>query len=276
MLLLTRGDIHEWGQPVATAGRTWRFDSLTRDDLSQLAPRATVVVPLGSTEQHAHHLPVRTDAAIVTAIAERAVELAAANEPVLLAPTLPFGFAHHHVPFGGTISLSSTTYLNVLTDIVTTLSREGFRRVVLLNGHGGNEAAARLAADRLGYELQLDVHVAVGSYWTLAASFLDNVDLPSGLVPGHAGHFETSIMLALSPETVRLDARVSDTEPTTPLGLPEHAGAHVRRPDLWELSDGRTDDAGLADANLGKQILAGIAESVADFLVQFHRSAGGA
>jgi creatinine amidohydrolase len=258
---------------VAIAGRAWRFDSLTRDDLCQLASRATVVVPLGSTEQHAHHLPVRTDAAIVTAIAERAVELAAAHEPVLLAPTLPFGFAHHHVPFGGTISLSSTTYLNVLTDIVTTLSLEGFRRIVLLNGHGGNESAARLAADRLGYELQLDVNVAVGSYWALAASFLETVDLPNGLVPGHAGHFETSIMLALSPEAVRLDARAADAESATPLGIPEHAGAHIRRPDLWESSDGRTDDARLADADLGSRILAGIAESVAEFLVQFHRSA---
>jgi creatinine amidohydrolase len=192
---------------------------------------------------------------------------------VLLAPTLPFGFAHHHVPFGGTISLSSTTYLDVLTDIVTTLSREGFRRVVLLNGHGGNESAARLAADRVGYELQLDVHVAAGSYWALAASFLETVDLPTGVVPGHAGHFETSIMLALSPDAVHLDARPADDEPTTPLGVPEHAGAHIRRPGLWESSDGRTDDARLADADLGSRLLAGIAESVAEFLVAFHRSA---
>jgi len=258
---------------VAIADHVWRFDSLTRDNLRQLASVATVVVPLGSTEQHAHHLPVRTDAAIVTAIAERAVELAAAHEPVLLAPTLPFGFAHHHVPFGGTISLSSTTYLNVLTDIVTTLSVEGFRRVVLLNGHGGNEAAARLAADRLGYELQLDVHVAVGSYWTLAASFLETVDLPPGLMPGHAGHFETSIMLALFPEMVRLDERAADAEPTTPLGVAEHPGAHIRRPDLWESSDGRTDDARLADAELGSRVLAGVVESVADFIIAFHRSA---
>jgi creatinine amidohydrolase len=258
---------------VAVAGGTWRFDALTRDDLRQLAARATVVVPLGSTEQHAHHLPVSTDAAIVTAIAERAVELAAAHEPVLLAPTLPFGFAHHHVPFGGTVSLRSTTYLDVLTDIVTTLSREGFRRVVLLNGHGGNESAARLAADRVGYELQLDVNVAAGSYWVLAASFLETVDLPTGLVPGHAGHFETSMMLALSPELVRLDARPTDAEPTTPLGVPDHAGALIRRPGLWESSDGRTDDARLADADLGSRLLAGIVESVAEFLVAFHRSA---
>jgi len=258
---------------VATPRGAWRFDSLTRDELGRLAPGATVVVPLGSTEQHAHHLPVRTDAAIVTAIAERAVELAAAHEPILLAPTLPFGFAHHHVPFGGTISLSSVTYLGVLTDIVTTLSLEGFRRVVLLNGHGGNDSAMRLAADRVGYELHLDVNVAAGSYWTLAAGFLETVDLPPGVVPGHAGHFETSIMLALSPEAVRLDARVVDAEPTTRLGIPESAGAHVRRPNLWESSDGRTDDAQLADAELGSRMLAGIADSVAEFIVAFHRSA---
>src|SRR5579872_4279698 len=75
----------------------WRFDALTRDELRALAQEATVVVPLGSTEQHGHHLPVRTDTAIVTALAERAAERAVQHVPVLVTPTLPFGFAEHHI-----------------------------------------------------------------------------------------------------------------------------------------------------------------------------------
>jgi creatinine amidohydrolase len=254
------------------AADLWHFAGLTRDDLCVKAAEATVVVPLGSTEQHAHHLPVSVDAAIVTAIAERSVGRAAAEVPILLAPTLPFGFAHHHLPFGGTVSLRASTYVDVLTDIATSLAGEGFRRLVFLNGHGGNESAMRLAADRVSYELRLDLAVAAASYWSVAAAFLATSGLPGNLIPGHAGHFESSLMLALSPDVVRLDRRPNDDSPATLLGRAIREPAHVQRPGVWESSDGRTDDANLADEQHGTRLFEGIVESVTGFLIRFHRS----
>jgi creatinine amidohydrolase len=250
----------------------WRFDALTRDELVAAAPDYTVVVPLGSTEQHGHHLPVRTDAAIVTAVAERAVAEASRSCPILLAPTLPFGFAHHHLEFGGTVSIGGAAYVEVLCEIGRSLSRSGFRRLVFLNGHGGNQAAMALVADRLAYELAVPLSVATTSYWSVAGTALADIGVPGELVPGHAGHFETAMMLALDPELVRLESRPAPEPESQPLGRPDLPMATVRRPGLWAGSDGRTDDARLGSAEIGRSALAITVDAVAQFLVDFHRS----
>ena len=250
---------------------SWHFDALNRDQLTAIAADCTVVIPLGSTEQHGHHLPVRVDAAAVTAIAERAVERAAGEIPVVLTPTLPFGFAHHHLPFGGTISLSALTYVAVLSDIGSSLAHQGFRRIVFLNGHGGNEAAMRLVTDKLSYEMDLDVHVAATSYWQVAAQALQQAQLDGPQVPGHAGYFETSLMLALFPDLVDLDRRPADQQ-ALPLGVPDLSGAVIRRPELWAASDGRTDDARSASTQIGETALRLISSATAEFVIRFHRS----
>ena len=255
------------------AEQIWRFDALRRDQLNELAERATLVLPLGSTEQHAHHLPVRTDSAVITALAEAAVEEASQSAPILLLPTLPFGFAHHHLPFGGTVSLRSETYVNLLSDIATGLAEQGFRRLVFLNGHGGNDAAMRLAVDRLTYQTRLDMHLAATSYWIVAAEALKNLGFEESLVPGHAGHFETSLMLALAPGLVHLEDRPEDRKTSQPLGAPEIPSAHIRRPGLWAASDGRTDDARLASAEIGMRTLAEMTQLITGFLLRFHNSA---
>lgn len=257
---------------TSSASASWRFDALTRDQLTAYAPDCTVVVPLGSTEQHGHHLPVRMDTAAVTAIAEGAVERAAAEERILLAPTLPFGFAHHHLQYGGTISISSMTYVSLLSDIASSLARDGVRRLVFLNGHGGNIAAMNLVIDRLGYDLGIDIHVAAGSYWTIAEDALIAAGLHGPLVPGHAGHFETSLMLALHPELVQLDQRPDDGGTPLPVALPDLTAAAIRRPNMWETSDGRSDDASEASAETGAAALEVITNATADFLLAFHRS----
>jgi creatinine amidohydrolase len=240
-----------------------RFDALTRDELTAAAPHTTLVIPVGSTEQHGHHLPTRVDAAIVEAVALRGAGLAAEQIPVLVAPTLPYGCSHHHLPFGGTMSLTTTTYVEVVCDLVAGLAQQGFGSIVLLNGHGGNDAALRVAVDRLTNETRCGAHVAATSYFHIASS---------GWTPGHAGHFETSLLLALAPELVHLDRRPHDTEPVTPLGRDDLPGGKIGRPGLWEASDGRTDDAREASREAGERLLDEISRAVADFLVAFHRS----
>jgi creatinine amidohydrolase len=245
------------------------FDALTRDELNSAAATTTLVFPLGSTEQHAHHLPARTDAAVVQAIALRAAVLARAQIPVLVTPALPFGCAHHHLPFGGTMSLTTPTYIDVLCELVAGLAGEGFRSLMLLNGHGGNDGAIRVVADRVVHELGHDVHIAAASYWTIAASVLRAHGFDG---PGHAGHFETSLMLALEPELVHLGRRSADASDRTPLGRPDLPVATIRRPGLWTASDGRTDDASQATPELGEMMFEEITVAVAQFLVEFHRS----
>jgi creatinine amidohydrolase len=250
----------------------WRFDERTRDELLALAGDVTVVVPLGSTEQHGHHLPVRTDTEIVTALAERAVERAVRQVPLLVTPTVPVGFASYHVGFGGTISVGARTYADLLTEIGSSLIRQGFRRIAFLNGHGGNDSPLKFAVDRLAYECAPSVNVAGASYWELAGDVLRESGLDPAISPGHAGHFETSLMLALAPDLVRLDLRPTDPAPAMPLAEAVHEGARVRRPGDWELSDGRSDDANLASLDLGTRIIDGLVARIAEFLVKFHES----
>ncbi|MEV0792562.1 creatininase family protein [Kribbella sp. NPDC050459] len=248
------------------------FEELTRDELSELAPRALVVVPVGSIEQHGPHLPVGVDCVIVSELARRAAAEAGRTMPVLVTPTLPFGFAQHHVPFGGTVSINVATYQEVLTDIGKSLVASGFRRLFFLNGHGGNDPSVQAVGDRLVFELGLDVHVAAASYWTCAADILAGLDLGIGPVPGHAGAFETSCMLAIAPDQVRTEVLPIADGILQPLAATAMGEAVVRRPGVWSASDGRTDDASGASAALGEKALTAIAERVARFVIDFHQS----
>ena len=257
---------------MLSASHAWRFNSHTRDQLNSLADTATLVLPLGSTEQHGHHLPVSVDATVVTHLAEAAVELASSQIPVLLLPTIPFGFAQHHLPFGGTVSLRSETYVNVLTDIVVGLASQGFRRLIFLNGHGGNESPMHLVIDSIASQNKIDIHLAGASYWKIAQQSLLTLDFGDASVPGHAGHFETSLMLAIAPDLVELQSRPDDLGKKQPLGNADIPLAHIRRPGLWEISDGRTDDSQLASAQTGARTLSDMTQVISQFIIDFHRS----
>src|SRR5687768_18324173 len=104
------------------------FNELTREDARELAATATIVLPVGATEQHGPHLPVGTDSFAVEAIARRAAELAGDRARVIVTPTLPFGSSHHHLPFGGTMSFGTETYYRLILDLTESLIAGGFQR----------------------------------------------------------------------------------------------------------------------------------------------------
>lgn len=148
------------------------------------APRL-LLVPLGSTEQHGPHLPLDTDTRIAVAVAER---VAATRPQVAVAPALPFGASGEHQGFAGTLSIGQAALELVVVELVRSIGPEVVH-VVLVNGHGGNVEALRRAVDLLRGEQR-----AV----TLWSPRLEGSDT-------HAGHAETSMLLALAPEVVDLD-----------------------------------------------------------------------
>src|SRR5215813_2588841 len=117
---------------------------LTRAELQELAPHALVVLPTGAIEQHGPHLPVGTDFFAVEHVARTAAAEIAAQIPALVTPTMPFGSSHHHLPFGGTMSLSTETYFRAMFDLAESLIISGFRRIFIVNGHGGNDELIQL------------------------------------------------------------------------------------------------------------------------------------
>jgi creatinine amidohydrolase len=231
-----------------------RWDELTRDELGELAPGALTVIPVGSTEQHGPHLATGTDAALVTAVAGRGAARAARPDTILLAPTLSYGASDHHLPFGGTLSLRVETFQRVLADLLFSAARAGCRRVFIVNGHGGNTAACAIAAAEASREHGILCASAIYSQLLEPGA----VDAP---VPGHAGQFETSLMLAVAAAGVKTDkARPS------PGGAARHRhrGLSVGEPGRWLELDGFTDQPETASAELGAELLELCARAVAE------------
>jgi creatinine amidohydrolase len=264
------------GWRVDTAmNELYQLGELTREEARDLGARSTVVLPISSTEQHGPHLPLVTDALLAGAVASRAAKLAAASVPVVLAPMLPYGSSHHHL-FASAMSLQSSTFFAVMNDLADSLVRSGFRRILLLNGHGGNDEVVKLVTK--DSVLKHEVAVAACSYWqvaevevrSLVASKLGSFP---GSYPGHSGWFETSMMLAVDPHLVRTD-RLPDSGPE-PVAFSHRGiarGLAVQRSGEWQRIGGYSDAPGGASAEIGEMMLNIIIEKVAEAIVAFHRA----
>jgi creatinine amidohydrolase len=229
-----------------------RWEELTRDEIAALAPRSVCVLPVAAIEQHGPQLATVTDTALVGAVLDRACRVIPAGVEVLIAPVQCFGASDNHLAFGGTLSLTSGTLRALLGDLVRSAARAGCRRVLIVNGHGGNAATCTTVAGDLSREE--GILVATCSYWELAEPAAG-----SGNAVWHAGELETSLMLAVRPELVHLDrARPS------PAGVPDRPrGLNVWPPDLWERIDGFTDDPRKATVELGEAMMARWSEALA-------------
>lgn len=243
------------------------FEELTRVEMQEIAPSALAVLPVGATEQHGPHLPSGTDAMHAEYVARGAAARIAAQTPVVVTPTLAFGSSPHHLPFGATLSLTSQTFSNVLHDLCISLLGAGFRQIFILNGHGGNHELIQLAARDLA--LTHPVSVAAGSWWSIAWDALTAAgacDL--GRLPGHAGAFESSVVLALRPELVHEPRPHRDQFPVSdPRGFA--AAYRTETPDAWLRIDGYSDSPDRGSAEQGRRYLDLAVEAVATALLEF-------
>jgi creatinine amidohydrolase len=176
------------------------WERLKRTEIEQAAKAgAVVVIPIASLEQHANHLPVNTDSNIVSTVAKRAAQ--AVEFPALVLPAVWTGYSPHHMRHPGSVTLKYHTFVEVLTQVATSVHHHGFRKILLLNGHGGNTAIVAGMRTKLAEED--GVASVVGcDYWDApgvpeAMRRLCPVD--RGFV-GHAGEFETSVQMHLQPE----------------------------------------------------------------------------
>ncbi|MDQ1246260.1 MAG: hypothetical protein QG597_628 [Actinomycetota bacterium] len=253
------------------------FHEMTRQQLNAVAPRAIAVLPTAATEQHGPHMAVGTDTLLVTTVAERAARAAADTVPVIITPPLPFGSSHHHYPFGGTLSLTSEVFSGVVRDVLVGLVRDGFRKLVVLNGHGGNKDLVGAVSQDLVHRQGEAATVASCNYWDLARPALLAADLmPAARFPGHAGHFETSAVLALRPDWVDEEARARTKDLSTESsGLDvDLTGAVVQTHGTWGKGPGHTDHPAAASAELGNQLLEIIVAQVARFFRDFSKVPG--
>lgn len=164
------------------------------------AGRDTVVMALGATEQHGPHMPLATDALLGDHMAWRVAERLGA----FVAPTVRIGCSSHHLEFPGTISVADETFHAIVADVVRSLAKGGFKRVVLLPTHGGNFAPLGAALEKLGPVDGIRVGALTDVRVLLAIAQLGESEYGVPLGDGglHAGEWETSLLLAVEPQLV--------------------------------------------------------------------------
>jgi creatinine amidohydrolase len=180
---------------------------MTLSDLSwpavaALAPHLPVVIPVAALEQHGHHMPLFTDSLLLGEVVRRAA--AQLESRALFAPLMWLGNSDHHLDFPGTLSAPPRVYLDLLNGLAENFLQHGFRRIVFINGHGGNDVPGRQAVFELRqrHRDRDDVLFLFATYWGLGSNPAES---EAGFIQremGHACEWETSMMLRLAPHLV--------------------------------------------------------------------------
>jgi creatinine amidohydrolase len=247
---------------------------LTSPEIAALPKeQAVVVLSVASVEQHGPHLPVITDSLVGQSILGLALERLDPSAQVWVVPPLCYGKSNEHRPFAGTLTLSAQTLAAVVRDVALSVARAGFRRLVLLNSHGGNPPVLDYIARDLHEETGMQLFSIMISRMGVQEPAADPDEAAWGM---HAGDGETSWVLALAPELVHMD-RTADLGdyPRMPEGMRHLA---VRGPVgfAWLTADlsalgvlgnpkAATAEKGRAYVEATVQKLAGVLDEIARF-----------
>ncbi|MBN9021787.1 MAG: creatininase family protein [Rhizobiales bacterium] len=261
------------------APRAFIWSELTRVELAAKRDAgALVIVPTGSIEQHADHLPVNTDSFLAAAVSQLAAARMTAAE-VVVAPVVTAGFSPHHQSFAGTITVRLETFLALLGDTARSILASGFPRVLFVNGHGGNSAPLRALCGQLATD-----GLAAGMVDYIAPGEKDWLKtIRGGLMrQGHACEQETALMMTLSPadERDRIVAAARDLparliQPWIPPGLDEDPLTVFGGgwPPIFQADDcGYYGDPGVATPETGEAALEAIVAALAAFFDAFART----
>jgi creatinine amidohydrolase len=170
--------------------------------VAALSKDTPVVIPIAALEQHSHHLPVFTDSLLLGEIVRRAKE--SLGSRVLFAPLMWLGNSDHHLDFAGTLSAPPRAYLDLLGGLADNFIRHGFRRIVFINGHGGNDVPGKQAIFevRQRYRERRDLLLLFATYWNLGAEPWKTNPALHQRAMGHACEWETSMILRIAPHLV--------------------------------------------------------------------------
>ncbi|HTY68176.1 MAG TPA: creatininase family protein [Alphaproteobacteria bacterium] len=235
-----------------------RWQEMTTEEFRGLeAGRVIAILPVAAIEQHGPHLPVEVDARINEGVLARTLDLLPPELPVTVLPPLPVGKSNEHTAFPGTLSLSAETLIRLWTEIGDSVARAGVRKMVIFNSHGGQPQVADIVAR--------DLRVRHGMFVVTAHSYA--LGKPPGLFPDeelqhgiHGGTVETSIMLHLRRELVKMDK----AQNFVPLSVPMAREYEMLTPEGkvgfgWQTQDlnphGACGNAAAADADRGAQLV---------------------
>ena len=179
------------------------WQELASLEFGQIDRATPVVLPVAAVEQHGPHLPLATDRMIAEFFAENLN--ARFGSAVLILPTIAVGCSEHHMDFPGSLTLRHETFSSVCDQFLMSARRHGFRNFLILNSHGGNRGVCQVLLERFGAD-HPECRIAVASWWRAAAEELLPLNETGAGGVGHACEFETSLMLYIAPQSVRLGA----------------------------------------------------------------------
>lgn len=245
---------------------------LSWTEIADLPDKANtvIVLPAGATEQHGPHLPCSVDTAIAAGVVGHALHRLPAEVPAYAMAPITYGKSEEHLHFPGTVTLSGETLLATMNEVGESVYRAGFRKLLIVNGHGGQPQVMEMAAREL--RLRHGDFIVVPSFtWRVphvAGRFLSEKEKKLAM---HAGHGETALMLALAPETVRMDRAVANYPPEFPSTLLSPDG---RPACAWSARDfgpsGVIGDPLPATPEQGRAILDSLADSWAQAITELH------
>jgi creatinine amidohydrolase len=234
-------------------------------------PNTVIVLPAGSTEQHGPHLPCAVDTVIAAGVVGHALARLPASVPAYALPPISYGKSDEHLHFPGTVTLEGATLLETVTQIGESVYRMGFRKLLIVNAHGGQPQVMEMAAREL--RLRHGDYVVLPHFaWRVpnaAGQFLSEREKRLSM---HAGHAETAIMMALAPHTVHMQHAVANYPPEFPSKV---LSADGRPACAWTARDfgdsGVIGDPLPATPEQGRAILESLAISWAQGITDLHQ-----
>lgn len=233
---------------------------LSWPEIDALDRKTPVVIPVAALEQHGRHMPVFTDSMLLGEIIRRAHR--DVQQHVLLTPLMWLGNSHHHMDFPGTISAEPRVWIDMVSSLVENFITHGFQRIVVINGHGGNDVPSRQAIFELRqkYRDRQELLMLFATYWSLADPVAADPDFHQSEM-GHAGEWETAMILRLAPELVKDHQNVAEI----PFGNPFLPAQRA-----WVMPDrsepGHIGHPALATAEKGELLFSLFSNGLTEFL----------
>ncbi|MCL2648207.1 MAG: creatininase family protein [Phycisphaerales bacterium] len=227
------------------------------------------VLPFGATEPHGYHMPYGTDNFQCDVIGRHVCEHAyKRGAKVLLLPTMPFGVNTNHlkIPGGIALSVTPTTLLKLITDLVDSLERQGIRKLVLLNGHGGNEL--KPFARELFHKTSVFIAV-VNNWFNVGADQYPQLFKNAG---EHADEVEASMGLAYFPELMKMHQAGDGATKPTRFAAISKGWVSITRPWQFATTDTGMGDPRPATAEKGRQLMKLLEERLGDFLYELAKA----